>query len=249
VLELAGRPEVPVAAGAGRPLVREWIRREPSVHGPAGLGTGEIPAPSGSPLAVHAIDFLAGAAEDGPFTLLAVGPLTNVALLLARHPDVAAAIERIVVMGGARTAGNVTTAAEFNVFVDPEAAYRVVSSGLPLMLVDLDLTRRAALTADEADAVRALGERGRLVASLLDYYGPAERGVVLHDAVAVAETIRPELIEKVPARVEVEYAVGPERGRTVVELGAEEPNAEYGVGIDRDAFTALLLERLGRVLS
>src|SRR5439155_9182470 len=254
VLDLAGRSDVPVAPGAPRALVRNWVRQEASFHGETGLGRAALPPASRGPRAAHAVDFIAERAAEAPLTLVAVGPLTNVALLLARHPPVAERIERLVVMGGARTAGNVTPAAEFNVFVDPEAAYRAFTSGLDLTMIDLDLTHQALLEPHEVEAIRALGEGGRIVARLLDFYaasyatshgGPI---VPLHDAVAVADLVDPGLIEKVPARVEVEYASGPERGRTAVELETAPANVSYGLRIDRDTFAELLVERLTAVL-
>jgi inosine-uridine nucleoside N-ribohydrolase len=257
VLELAGRGDVPVAAGSSRALVREWVRRDPSVHGERGLGDVELPIPRREAVDAHAADFIAARAAEAPLTLVAVGPLTNVALLLARYEDVTERLERIVVMGGARSAGNITPAAEFNFFVDPEAAFRVFASGVPLTLIDLDLTHQALLEPTDVERIRELGERGELVARLLDFYGRSyerahgTRIVPLHDGVAVADIVDGRLIETVPARVEVEYAPGPSRGRTLIALepSDEDANADYGVRIDRDAFVRLLVERLATVLS
>src|SRR5919201_1059211 len=131
VLEHVGRDDVPVAAGAERPLVREPFVAA-HVHGETGLDGPDLPPARGRPLDAHAVDFLAERilAAPGPPTLVPTGPLTNVALLLARHPDVAARLERIVLMGGAIAEGNVTPAAEFNIWCAPEAARRVFESGL-----------------------------------------------------------------------------------------------------------------------
>src|SRR5205814_3575605 len=138
VLELAGCGEIPVAAGADRPLVRE-LRVAANVHGETGLDGPDLPPPRAQPDGEHAVDFLAG--RVGGKTLVATGPLTNVALLLALHPD--ARPERIVLMGGAIAEGNVTPAAEFNIWADPEAAARVFASGTDVTMGDLDVTHQA----------------------------------------------------------------------------------------------------------
>src|ERR671937_272810 len=155
ILELAGRGEIPVAAGAPRPLVREPFVAA-HVHGETGLDGPDLPPPQGRPLDAHAVDFLAERilAAPGPPTLVPTGPLTNVALLLARHPDVAARLERIVLMGGAIAEGNVTPAAEFNIWVDPEAAARVFASGLDVTMVGLDVTHKALFGPDRVEQLR-----------------------------------------------------------------------------------------------
>ena len=155
VLELAGRAEIPVAAGAGRPLVRE-PRVAADVHGETGLDGPDLPPPRARPSTEHAVDFLAERIDGA--TLVATGPLTNVALLLARHPE--ARPERIVLMGGAIAEGNVTPAAEFNIWADPEAAQRVFTSGLDVTMVGLDVTHRALVTPEQ---MRGVGphRRGR----------------------------------------------------------------------------------------
>ena len=195
VLELAGRGDVPVAVGSPRPLVREPFVAA-HVHGETGLDGPKLAAPQAEPVAQHAVDFLAEHMEGA--TLVATGPLTNVALLLARYPDVQP--ERIVLMGGAIAEGNVTPAAEFNVWADPEAAKRVFASGLDVTMVGLDVTHRALLTRAHAERLRGSGRIGTFVAELLDFYGVFHRevyafdGSPVHDAVAVAQVIRPELL-------------------------------------------------------
>src|SRR4051794_6867761 len=170
VLELAGRGEIPVAAGARRPLVRE-PRVAADVHGETGLDGPDLPPPQAEPAAEHAVDFLAERVEGA--TLVATGPLTNVALLLARYPD--ARPKRIVLMGGAIAEGNVTPAAEFNIWADPEAAQRVFSSGLDVTMVGLDVTHKALVTTEDAEQLRRAGRIGKVVAELLDFYGGFHR--------------------------------------------------------------------------
>src|SRR3954452_22891711 len=248
VLELAGRGEIPVAAGACRPLVRE-ARVAADVHGEAGLEGPALPPPRAKPEAEHAVDFLAGRIAGA--TLIATGPLTNVALMLARHPE--ARPERLVLMGGALAEGNVTPAAEFNIWADPEAAARVFASDLDVTMVGLDVTHRALVTGAHAERLRANGRIGGVVADLLDFYGAFHKqvydfdGSPIHDAVAVAQVARPELLELRELNVEIDCESTLCRGRTVVDVwrrSGREPNTNVAVGIHADGFVELLLERL-----
>ena len=246
VLEFAGRGDVPVAAGANRPLLREPTVAA-SVHGETGLDGPDLPPPAGAPATLHAVDFLADRLRmaGGPVTLIPTGPLTNIALLLSRHPDVAGDIERIVLMGGAIAEGNVTPAAEFNIWADPEAAARVFASGIDLTMIGLDVTHRALVGSAEAERLRASGRTGTLVAELLEYYSRfhAETygfaGSPIHDAVAVAHVLRPGLVETLHRHVAIETQSELCRGRTVVDLWrrtGNAPNAHVGVDIDAAAF-------------
>jgi purine nucleosidase/pyrimidine-specific ribonucleoside hydrolase len=251
VLELAGRGDILVAAGAERPLVRE-PRVAANVHGETGLDGPDLPPPRARPAGEHAVDFLAG--RIAGTTLVATGPLTNVALLLARHPH--ARPERLVLMGGAVAEGNVTPAAEFNIWADPEAAARVFASGLEITMVGLDVTHRALFTSERAERLRATGRVGRVVAELLDFYGVFHRrvygfdGSPIHDAVAVAHVLDPTLLETRRLNVQVDCESALCRGRTVVDLWQRtglEPNAHVAVGIDAERFLELLHQRLARL--
>ena len=251
VLELAGRGDVPVAAGAGRPLVREPFVAA-YVHGESGLDGPDLPPPRGEPVAEHAVELLAERVAGA--TLVATGPLTNVALLLALHPD--AVPERIVLMGGAIAEGNVTPAAEFNVWADPEAAQRVFRSGLDVTMVGLDVTHQALVTARHAEKLRGSGRVGAVVANLLAFYERFHRevygfdGSPIHDAVALAYAFRPDLLETRELNVEIDCESELCRGRTVVDLwrrSGREPNAHVATGIDSQAFLELLLERLAGI--
>jgi inosine-uridine nucleoside N-ribohydrolase len=249
VLELVGS-DVPVAAGAGRPLVREpYVAAY--VHGETGLDGPDLPPARREPVDQHAVDFLAERIDGA--TLVATGPLTNVALLLAREE---ASPERIVLMGGAIAEGNVTPAAEFNIWADPEAAARVFSSGLDVTMVGLDVTHQALLTDEHAAGLRENGRVGSVVADLLDFYGTFHKqvydfeGSPIHDAVAVAQVIRPDLLELRELNVEIDRESELCRGRTVVDVWkrtGREANARVAVGIDAPGFIELLLERLGRL--
>src|SRR3954469_1755433 len=199
VLELAGRGEVPVAEGSPRPLVREPFVAA-YVHGDTGLDGPDLPPPQPGPAPQHAVDSLAERLEGT--TLVATGPLTNVALLLARYPE--ASPERIVLMGGAIGEGNVTPAAEFNIWADPEAAARVFTSGLDVTMVGLDVTHQALVTSAHAEQLRGAGRAGKLTAELVDFYFrfhgevyPELGGSPMHDPVALAHVIDPGFLEVV----------------------------------------------------
>jgi pyrimidine-specific ribonucleoside hydrolase len=248
VLDFVGRDDISIAAGADRPLLREPFVAA-YVHGQTGLDGPVLPPPQREPLAQHAVDFLADGVSGA--TLVAVGPLTNVALLLALHPD--ARPERIVVMGGSIGLGNVTPAAEFNIWADPEAAARVFTSGIDLTMIGLDVTHEALLMTDDAERLRRSGRTGRMVAELYDFFHRFHAdtygfdGSPIHDAVALAHVFRPDLVQTEHRHVAIERASELNRGRTVVDLWqrtGEEPNADVAVGIDGRAFIELLLERL-----
>ncbi|MDP9794539.1 pyrimidine-specific ribonucleoside hydrolase [Catenuloplanes nepalensis] len=254
VLALAGRSDVPVAVGADRPLVVEGLRGHRGAHGDTGLGGARLPRSPSRPVGGHAVPFLAEMIESSerPVTLVAVGPLTNVALLFALFPDVAARLDRLVVMGGAVGRGNITPAAEFNVWADPEAAYRVLSApGLPrrvpTTMVGLDVTLRTLIGPADADGLRAAGGAGALVADAIAEYvhgAPDGGGVPMHDAVAVAEAVRPGILDCRPARIDVDHGFGPERGRTVVDLDGAE--VSVAVGADCPAVVRFVLDRIVR---
>jgi len=250
LLEFAGRGDIPVAAGADRPLVREQYVAS-YVHGETGLDGPDLPPAQGSPLEQHAVDFLADAIREtgGKVTLVPTGPLTNVALLLALHPD--ARPERIVLMGGAIAEGNVTPAAEFNIWADPEAAARVFASGLDVTMVGLDVTHQALFT--PAHVGRLAGRVGRMVAELLEFYGHFHKqvynfdGSPIHDAVAVAHVIREDLVKTEHLNTEIDVESELCRGRTVVDVwrrSGRDPNSHVGVDIDADGFLELLVARL-----
>ncbi len=253
VLEFAGS-DLAVAAGADRPLLRDpAVAAE--VHGETGLDGPDLPPPASAPVAEHAVEFLAERlrASASPVTLVPTGPLTNVALLLATRPEAAERIERIVLMGGAIAEGNVTPAAEFNIWGDPEAAARVFASGLDVTMIGLDVTHRALMTAEHAERLRAAGRVGGMVAELWEFYSRFHRriydlgGTPVHDAMAVAHVIRGDLVQTRHLNVEVDCASELCRGRTVVDVWGRTgraPNAHVGVDVEADAFLELLVERI-----
>jgi inosine-uridine nucleoside N-ribohydrolase len=251
VLELAGRGDVPVAAGAAQPLVRE-LSVAAHVHGESGLDGPDLPPAQGAAGDEDAVAFIASRAAEAPVTLVATGPLTNVARYLdARGSD---GIERIVVMGGAIAEGNITPAAEFNIWCDPEAAQRVFRSGLDVTLVGLDVTHKAILGPTVTERLRAAGRVGVFVAELNEFFSRYHRetygwdGAPIHDAVALAHVIRPGLVETRHRNVEIEVESELCRGRTVVDLWNRTdraPNTHVGVDLDAVAFFELLVERIG----
>jgi inosine-uridine nucleoside N-ribohydrolase len=253
VLDHVGRDDVSVAAGAARPLIRQ--RHVASdVHGETGLDGPELPPPAREPLPTHAIDWIAQTlqASPAPVTLVPTGPLTNVALFLTRYPELAAKVERVVLMGGAVGEGNVTPAAEFNIWADPEAAHLVFISGLNLTMVGLDVTHKALMTPVHTEALAKAGNAGKLVADLFGFYARFHAreygwdGAPVHDAVAMAQVIDPTLLETAYRGVVVDTGGELSRGRTHVDLRGRTwaPNCHVAVDIDAERFLTLLVERI-----
>lgn len=255
VLELAGREDVPLAAGAAAPLVRPLVVAA-HVHGESGLDGPVLPQASLQAVDSSAVELLRDrlAHAGRPVTLVATGPLTNVAHLLAAHGS--DGIERIVLMGGSIAEGNMTPAAEFNVWADPEAAQQVLHAGLDVTMIGLDVTHQAVTTAAIQERFRGAGRVGVVVAELVDFFTEYHRttygweGAPIHDAVAVAQVIDPGLVQTRLRNVEVELESELCRGRTVVDLWqrTDRPaNAHVGVDLDRDRFFELLAERIARL--
>ena len=242
VLELAGRADIPVAAGAARPLVRE-PQIAAHVHGDSGLDGPALPPPSHRAIGQPAVDFIVEqlVSSPRPVTLVPTGPLTNIAQVLE-------------VTGGAIAEGNVTPAAEFNIWVDPEAADLVFRSGLEVTMVALDVTHKALLTSSMAAELRVRGRIGEFVADLVEFFKRYHEqtygwdGAPIHDAVAVACVVSPGLVEVVHRNVEVELVSDLCLGRTVVDRWRRTdraPNAHVAVDLDVAGFFALLFERIG----
>lgn len=255
VLEVAGRTDIPVAAGCERPLLRP-LRIADHVHGASGLEGPRLEPPGTTPVDHHAVDLMAELliTRAEPPILVAVGPLTNIALLLRRHPGVSTRIDRIVLMGGAIGLGNRTPSAEFNILSDPEAADIVFRSGLDLTMMGLDVTHQARLGPAHGERLRRRGRAGALVADLLDFYGRFHQRTYdmdsspIHDAVAVAELVWSDLIESESLWVGIETHSELTLGRTVVDrwrVTDREPNARVGLTLDGNRFAELVVERIG----
>ena len=257
VLTLAERTDVPVAAGADRPLTRPLMTAA-YVHGTSGLEGADLPEPAAAAQSQGAIslmlDLLTGA--DTPVTLVPTGPLTNIATLLRDHPEVHDRVDSICLMGGAVGEGNRTASAEFNIWVDPEAADIVFSSGLLVTMIGIDVSHQAVVPVSRSDAWAKSGTRtGRILADLFRYFAIFHRerygwdGSPIHDAITVAHLAAPGLVETLPYRVDIEIVSELTRGRTVVDregLTGSPPNAQVGVGIDADAFMVMIDAAIAR---
>src|SRR5919112_6058947 len=258
VLSLLGCTDVPVGVGASEPLERPLHTAE-DIHGESGLdGSEEIPEADFGPDKRGAVAMIADTllASSEPVTLVPVGPLTNIATFLREHPDKKDRIAHISLMGGSMGHGNTTPAAEFNIYVDPEAAHEVFESGLPITMLGLDVTHQAGAGPEERERLRATGRVGGVVAGFLDFFAATYERTFgfdfppLHDPVAVAAVLEPDLLRTRPMRVDVECESDLTRGETVCDfygVKGEKPNAEVGVGLDREGFFELLYGALGRV--
>jgi inosine-uridine nucleoside N-ribohydrolase len=257
ILSLIGHTSVPVAAGASSPLHRPLHTAE-DIHGESGLDGPEIPDASFEPDGRAATDLIAETLKEAPepVTLIPTGPLTNVATFLREYPELKERVARISLMGGSIGPGNTTPAAEFNVYVDPEAAREVFESGLPITMSGLDITHQADAGPAEREALRELGRVGVVVAELLEFFAANYESTFgfdappLHDPVAVAAVMEPSLLKTRPMRVDVECESELTRGKTVCDLygvTGKAPNAEVGVELDRERFFDLLYRTLGRL--
>jgi purine nucleosidase len=260
VLELAGRPDIPVFAGAGRPLQRALVTAE-HVHGPEGLDGPVLPAPTMPVEALHGADFIVATLRREPagtVTICSLSPLTTLALALIAAPDIAPRIAQIVMMAGAYfEGGNITPRAEFNVFVDPQAADVVLRCGAPLTMLPLDITHRMRSTPARLGALRALGNRsGPALAAMLEFsegfdlrkYG--WDGAPLHGPCVPAFMLRPDIFTGRDAHVAVETASELTMGMTVVDfwrVGSAAPNVHFIHDGNADAYYALLTECVGRL--
>jgi pyrimidine-specific ribonucleoside hydrolase len=250
VLALCDREDVPVARGAARPLVYPQVHEAELVHGNDGLSgrAATLPDSRVEVSTVDAVELMASVLRDAvePVTIVPIGPLTNIALLLAAYPSLHPKIERLVVMGGALGGGNTTAVAEFNLWSDPEAARRVlVEERLPTVLVTTDLTFRCRVDRNWLSRLESSGPRGATLVSLTaDYMAHytrffGEECTVLHDAVAVAEAIQPGLLRTTTYPTEVDCSTGPSRGALVVDRRTPEILATFGSPLARPLDLAL----------
>lgn len=258
ILTLLGRHDIPVARGAEKPLQGELIIAD-NVHGESGLDGPELPTAAFKPVQLTAVELMATKIRQAsqPVILNPTGPLTNIAQLLQQHPDLTSRIKQIVMMGGAADAGNWTPAAEFNIYVDPEAAAIVFDSGIPIVMCGLDVTHKAYLTGSDIADIRALNTPvATCAADLLDFFARYHedpkwqlKGAPLHDPCTVAWILRPELFTTQTCRVDVETQSALTRGMTVVDryhLSSKPANAAVVWDVDRLGFKQLLLDRLGK---
>ncbi|MES2145751.1 MAG: nucleoside hydrolase [Pseudomonadota bacterium] len=260
ICELAGRPDVRVFAGCDRPLVNPLVTAE-HVHGKTGLDGPQMADPVMPLQPQHAVDFIIDTLRSEPpqtVTLCPLGPLTNIATAFRRAPDIVSRVQEIVLMGGAYfEVGNITPAAEFNIYVDPHAADIVFKSGVPLVVMPLDVTHQALTTHKRIAAFRALGtEPARMVAEWTDFFERFDmekygsEGAPLHDPCVIAYLIRPELFTGRHINVEIETRSDLTLGMTVADwwrVTKRPANAMFMRNIAADGFYALLTERLARL--
>ncbi len=260
ICELAGRRDIAVHAGCEGPLRHPLVTAE-HVHGKTGLDGPDLPDPTMALAPGHGVDFIIDTLRREPagsVTICALGPLTNVAMALRKAPDIAGQVREIVLMGGAYfEVGNITPTAEFNIYVDPEAADIVMRSGIGITIMPLDVTHKALVTSARNDAFRAIGSRvGDAVAQMTDFFERFDKekygsdGAPLHDPCVIAWLIRPELFSGRLINVEIETGSPLTRGMTVADwwrVSGREPNATFIGDIDADGFFALLCERLARL--
>jgi len=260
ICELAGRPDIPVFAGSKNPLAKRLVTAE-HVHGKTGLDGPTLPDPTMPLQEKHAVDFIIEtlrAQPAGSVTLCPLGPLTNIASAFNQAPDIIEKVQEIVLMGGAYfEVGNITPAAEFNIYVDPEAAEIVFKAGAPITVMPLDVTHKALVTKARNDAFGNLGTPvGIAVAEMTDFferydkekYGSA--GAPLHDPTVIAYLIKPKLFTGRFINVEIETKSVLTRGMTVADwwrVTDREPNAMFMGDIDADGFFTLLTDRLARL--
>lgn len=259
LLDVAGRPDIPIARGAGRPLMPHRQRQLGGavVHGDNGLGGADLPAPSRPPGSLRAATLIVERvmASPGEITLIAVGPLTNIALATCLEPGIVERVRELIVMGGAATVpGNVTPLAEANFHNDPEAASIVVAAGYRLALVGLDVTLRAIITPEQVDLLRERGGQvGAFIHAIGAHYGAhyARRtgriGFPMHDSAAVLYAIDPGYFQTDRWYLEIETTSPRAAGMVMTDRRGrwgQPPNTDVCVGIDADRFLALYMDRL-----
>lgn len=256
VLELANASHIPVAKGCDLPLVQPSLLA-PETHGDTGLGYGKLPGPQSRPILQHGSDFLIETilASPGEITLVAIAPLTNVALAIRKEPRIVQALKEIIIMGGAiRHEGNTTALAEFNTYVDPHAAQIVYQAGIPTILVPLDVTYQCILTPADVSRLKKIdspitkfvAEATRFYMEFHDEYQQIE-GCVINDPLALALTFAPELCTYQELPVEVDLSGGISMGKTVADFynyGKKPANMKVALGVRARDFIDLFVERI-----
>ena len=242
--------DVPVAAGADRPLVGP-VYDASEAHGESGMEGFDFDAVTVQPLPMHAVEAMRRVlmASKEKITLVPIGPLTNIALLFSLYPEVKEKIDEIVLMGGAFLRGNITPLGEFNIFADPEAADMVFRSGMPIVMCGLELARSALITGEMVARIRDLNPTGQMVYSLFEHYrgGDMEKGQRMYDSTAVCYLLAPELYTTRDCFVGVEVASPLTRGATVCDLEDfwhREPNVKVCTAVDPQGFADLFLRSL-----
>ena len=258
VVDIAGHDDVPLYAGCARPMMRDLVTAE-YVHGETGINGIDVFEPRNKMRECHGVDYIIEnlrGSNDDEATIVATGPLTNIAMALIKAPDIAPKIKQIVIMGGASfEGGNVTPSAEFNIYVDPHACDVVLKCGRPLILFGLDVTHKVMTSAKHVAAIRALGNSvSEVCANMLDFFGKHDSekyssdGAPLHDPCTIAWLLKPELFKLKSCHVAVETMSELTLGHTAVDfwhVSGNPPNAQWAYDADSQGFFDLLIERLG----
>ncbi|MEF3245366.1 MAG: nucleoside hydrolase [Caldisericaceae bacterium] len=255
VLNLIGRKDVPVSRGFDKPILRELVTA-PKIHGVSGLDGANLPEPLGLKTGKHAVDFIIETLLQSKekIYLVPTGPLTNIAVSILKEPTIKDKIEKIVLMGGAVHDSNFTPGAEFNIYVDPEAAKIVFESGLPIVMVGLDVTNRALLTFEDIDYLESLhGKVSSVIAPLLRFFANANKeffgfnGAPIHDALAVSHLIDESILSLRYLHVDVETTGEFTRGQTVTDIYGitkKQPNAYVALDLDLEKFKHLMIDAI-----
>jgi len=258
ILTLINRPDIPLARGADGPLFRDLVVA-PQIHGSSGLDGAELPEPKVRALEEGAVDFIIRTLKASPdkITLVPTGPLTNIALTFLKEPGIKEKVEEIVLMGGAVYDSNITPGAEFNIYVDPEAARIVYNSGVPVTMIGLDVTNKSLMTFPVIrDMISWNGPVSRIVGPLMDFFARMNRdnfgieGAPVHDALAVARVIDPEVVKTRHLNVDIETSGELTRGQTVADVykvTGKAPNCHVALEVDVDRFLHLLLGAISRL--
>lgn len=260
ICELAKKTSMPIYSGCSKPLKRALVTAE-HVHGKTGLDGITLPEPSMPIQELHAVDFIIDTIKNNPsdsITLCALGPLTNVAMALLKKPNIAKRVKQIILMGGAYfEVGNITPAAEFNIFVDPEAAKIVFNSGIKITVLPLDVTHKALISEERITAFKEINSPvGDAVAKWTNFFERFDKekygskGAPLHDPCVIAYLIEPNIFDGRYVNVEIETGSELTRGMTVADwwkVTDREPNAMFIGGLDADRFFNLLVERLSKL--
>lgn len=256
LLHIMGRNDIPVGRGAATPFLTPATDSAADVHGQDGMGGVVFETSPNGPDPRTAVELITDLVEQSetPITLIALGPLTNVATLITARPDIAARLGKVIIMGGgAKVLGNMTPAAEFNIWFDPEAAQKVFHSGLDLHMVGLDVTYSAVTHQEDWEPLRGRGRLGGKVLELVEFYTKFHQeqygtsATAQHDALAVASLIKPNLIEAEKLNVNVECIGTYTRGMTVTDvknISNAQPNVEVALGVDASGFNRFLIDRI-----
>ncbi|QQY80802.1 ribonucleoside hydrolase RihC [Keratinibaculum paraultunense] len=253
LVEFLGR-DVPVAKGARKPLMVD-LENASEIHGKSGLDGYEFKEPSRKPLEDKAIVAMKNVImeSDSAITLMAIGPLTNIALLLSVYPEVKKNIQEIVFMGGSTTRGNKTPMGEFNMVTDPEAADIVFKSGLPIVMCGLDLGEKVLIYLEDSEKIRKLNKTGEMIYSLFKHYrgGSFYKGLKIYDSFAIAYILKPEMFETKDCYVAIETFSSLTRGCTVVDLNncwRKEPNVKVCLNVNESEFKKWLIEAIAKCI-